>query len=65
LGHGTQRGSSDTIKEAAKVTKIVAAEVELSLWSINSFTNCIVKACTELNIPICAKVDSELKAFSR
>jgi pyridoxine 4-dehydrogenase len=64
-GHGTQRGNSDTIKEAAKITKIVAVEVELSLWPINSFTNYIVKACPELNIPICAKVDLELKAFSR
>ena len=46
--------SADTIREAAKITKIVAVEIELSLWSTEPLTNGITKACAELNIPIIA-----------
>jgi pyridoxine 4-dehydrogenase len=46
--------SAATIREAAKITKIVAVEVELSLWSTEPLTNGITKACAELNIPIIA-----------
>ena len=44
--------SADTIREAAKITKIVAVEIELSLWSTDPLTNGIVEACAELKIPI-------------
>ncbi len=40
-----------TIREAAKITKIVAVEVELSLWSREPLTNGIAKACADLDIP--------------
>jgi len=46
--------SAATIREAAKITKIVAVEVELSLWSTEPLTNGITKACAELKIPIIA-----------
>ena len=46
--------SAATIREAAKITKIVAVEVELSLWSTEPLTNGIAKACAELKIPIIA-----------
>ncbi len=46
--------SADTIREAAKITTIVAVEVELSLWSTEPLTNGIAKACAELKIPIIA-----------
>ncbi|KAK4695703.1 pyridoxine 4-dehydrogenase, partial [Lecanoromycetidae sp. Uapishka_2] len=41
-----------TIREAAKITKILAVEVELSLWSTEPLTDGIAKACAELKIPI-------------
>ena len=43
-----------TIREAAKITKIVAVEVELSLFSTEPLTNGIADACFELDIPIIA-----------
>ena len=43
-----------TIREAAIITKIVAVEVELSLFSRDPLTNGITKACAELDIPIIA-----------
>lgn len=46
--------SATTIREAVKITKIVAVEVELSLWSTDPLTNGIAEACTELDIPIIA-----------
>lgn len=46
--------SANTIREAAKITKIVAVEVELSLWSTEPLNNGIAKACAELDIPIIA-----------
>lgn len=46
--------SADTIREAAKITEIVAVEVELSIWSTEPLTNGIAEACFELNIPIIA-----------
>lgn len=46
--------SAATIREAAKITKIVAVEVELSLWSTEPLTNGIAKACAELKISIIA-----------
>ena len=46
--------SAATIREAANMTKIVAVEVELSLFSRDPLTNGIIKACAELDIPIIA-----------
>lgn len=54
-----------TIRQVAKITKIVAVEVELSLWSTDPLTNGIAKACAELNIPIIAYVTLELKALPK
>lgn len=44
--------NANTIIEAAKITKIVAVEIELSLWQTEPLTNGIAKACAELKIPI-------------
>lgn len=43
-----------TIRKAAKVTKIVAVEVELSLFSLNILENGVAAACEENGIPIVA-----------
>jgi len=44
--------SANTIREASKITKIVAVEIELSFWTREPLTNGIVAACAELDIPI-------------
>ena len=46
--------NAGTIREAAKITKIVAVEIELSLWRTEPLTNGIATACAELDIPIIA-----------
>ena len=46
--------SAETIRKAAAVTKIVAVELELSLWETAPLTNGIAQACKELDIPIIA-----------
>ena len=46
--------NADTIRAAAKITKIVAVEIEISLFCTDALTNGITKACAELNIPIIA-----------
>jgi pyridoxine 4-dehydrogenase len=46
--------SEKTIRRAAKVAKISAVEVEVSLWSTEIFENGVAKACAELDIPIIA-----------
>ena len=46
--------NAGTIREAAKITKIVAVEIELSLWQTEPLTNGIAKVCAELKIPIIA-----------
>ncbi len=46
--------NANTIKEAAAITKIVAVEVELSLWSTEPLTNGIAKVCSEEGIAIIA-----------
>ncbi|PMD48709.1 Aldo/keto reductase [Hyaloscypha variabilis F] len=43
-----------TIRKAVKITKIVAIEVELSLWSLDILSNGVAKAAAEHNIPIVA-----------
>ncbi|KAL9130005.1 MAG: hypothetical protein Q9217_001689 [Psora testacea] len=44
--------NANTIREAAKITRIAAVEIELSLWSTEPLSNGIVEACAELRIPI-------------
>lgn len=46
--------NADTIRAAAKITKIVAVEVEISLFCTDPLTNGIAQACAELDIPIIA-----------
>ncbi|GME60211.1 aldo keto reductase [Neofusicoccum parvum] len=46
--------NANTIKEAARITKIAAVEIELSLWQTDPLTNGITEACKELDIPIVA-----------
>jgi pyridoxine 4-dehydrogenase len=46
--------SAATIHEAVKITKIVAVEVELSMWSTDVLTNGIAAACAQYNIPLVA-----------
>ena len=47
-----------TIQKAVKVTKIVAIEVELSLWSLDIFNNGVAAAAAEHGIPIVAYVQN-------
>jgi pyridoxine 4-dehydrogenase len=46
--------TAETIRRAATCTKIVAVEVEVSLWNTNALENGVAAACAELNIPIVA-----------
>lgn len=46
--------SADSIRRAAKVHKIAAVEVEVSLWATEIFENGVAQACAELDIPIVA-----------
>ena len=48
--------SAATIQKAVKITKIVAVEVELSLWSLDILSNGVAAACAEHNIPVIAYV---------
>lgn len=46
--------SANTIRRAAKVTKIDCVEVEFSMWSTEILENGVAKACADLDIPIAA-----------
>ncbi len=46
--------NANTIREAAKITKIVAVEIEFSLFATEPLNNGITQACYELKIPIIA-----------
>jgi len=46
--------SAATIERAVKVTKIVAVEVELSLWSTDPLTDGIFEVCAKNNISVVA-----------
>ena len=46
--------SAETIRKAAAVTKIVAVEVELSLWETAPLSNGVAQVCKALDIPIIA-----------
>lgn len=43
-----------TVRRAAGLVRVVAVEVELSLWSQEPLGNGVAKACAELGIPIIA-----------
>ncbi|RDW66270.1 putative IN2-2 protein [Coleophoma cylindrospora] len=45
---------AETIRRAAKVAKIHAVEVEVSLWAMDIFSNGIAEACAENDIPVVA-----------
>jgi pyridoxine 4-dehydrogenase len=45
---------ADTIRRAAKVARVGAVEIELSLWNTEPLTNGIAAACAELDIPMLA-----------
>lgn len=46
--------SAQTIHDAAKITKVVAVEVELSMFSIDILRNGVAEACAEHDIPVLA-----------
>lgn len=46
--------NAETIKKAAKITKIVAVEAEFSMFSTDILTNGVAETCAELGIPIVA-----------
>jgi pyridoxine 4-dehydrogenase len=48
--------SAATVQKAAKVAKIVACEVELSLWSLDILNNGVAAACAEHGILVVAYV---------
>ncbi|KAI1323103.1 voltage-gated shaker-like K+ channel, subunit [Xylariaceae sp. FL0255] len=45
---------AETIHEAAKITKICAVELEVSMFSIDFLTNGVADACAQYGIPIIA-----------
>ncbi|KIW06259.1 uncharacterized protein PV09_02731 [Verruconis gallopava] len=53
-GVGLSECKADTIRRAAKVTRIASVEVEFSLFSVDILTNGVADACAELGIPIVA-----------
>lgn len=57
--------SAATIEKAVKVTKIVAAEVELSLWATDIFSNGVAQSCARHNIPVVAYVHLLISEFPK
>lgn len=63
--------SAATIKKAVSITKIVAVEVELSLFTTHIFGNGVAAICAEHNVPIVAYsplsrgfLTGEIKSFN-
>lgn len=50
--------NAETIRKAARLAKILAVEVEISLFETGPLGNGITDACREFNIPILAYVES-------
>lgn len=46
--------SAQTIRRAAKVAKLTAVEVELSIWNTDPLEDGVLEACAELEIPVIA-----------
>jgi pyridoxine 4-dehydrogenase len=59
-GIGLSEVSADTIERAVRVCKIVAVEVEVSLWATDILSNGVAQACTHHNIPVVAYVQEIL-----
>mgnify|MGYP001587207714 CR=1 FL=1 len=59
-GIGLSEVSADTIERAVKVCKIVAVEVEVSLWATDIFSNGVAQACARHNLPVVAYVQEIL-----
>ena len=55
-GIGLSEVREETIRKAAKITRIVAVEIELSLWATHVLENGVAVSCGELNIPLIAYV---------
>lgn len=53
---GLSEASSETIEKAVKVAKIACVETELSLSTLDIFSNGIAQTCAKHNIPIIAYV---------
>ncbi|KAL1721776.1 NADP-dependent oxidoreductase domain-containing protein [Schizophyllum commune] len=53
-GFGLSEVGAETIRRAAKVTRVAAVEDELSLWTPDVLTNGVAAACAENNIPLVA-----------
>ncbi|KAF9728936.1 hypothetical protein PMIN06_010358 [Paraphaeosphaeria minitans] len=53
-GIGLSEVKASTIIEASKLTKVVAVEAELSLFSMDVLHNGVAAACAELQIPLIA-----------
>lgn len=53
-GIGLSEVGEASLRRAASITKIVSAEVELSLWSSHVLENGVAAACGELNIALIA-----------
>ena len=51
------------LKKAGEVTKIVAMEMGLSLWTTDPLTNGVAETCFELDVPIIALVTLHLEAL--
>ncbi|KAH6619616.1 NADP-dependent oxidoreductase domain-containing protein [Chaetomium sp. MPI-SDFR-AT-0129] len=63
--------SAATIRRAAKLVRVEAVEVEISLWSTEPLENGVAEACAELDIPILAysplgrgMLTGQIKSFS-
>ncbi|KAF2497045.1 Aldo/keto reductase [Lophium mytilinum] len=46
--------NATTIREAAKIVKVSAVEIELSLWNTDPLSNGVLSTCKELGIPVFA-----------
>lgn len=46
--------NANTIRQAMKITKVAAVEVEISLWVTDALKNGVCAACAEFGIPIFA-----------
>jgi pyridoxine 4-dehydrogenase len=53
-GIGISEVNETSTRRAAKITKIAAVEIELSLWATHVLENGVATACAELNIPMIA-----------
>ncbi|RYO83198.1 hypothetical protein DL762_006243 [Monosporascus cannonballus] len=55
--------NANTIRQAVKITKVAAVEVEISLWATDDPTNGVCEACAELGIPIFAILSGKVRSL--